>query len=297
MTVLRFAPSPNGELHLGHAYSALVNADLAHRLHGRMLLRIEDIDIERCRPAFETQIYADLSWLGVKWELPVRRQSEQFDEYRAALDRLVEADLAYPAFMSRSEVRTWIAEEEARTGLPWPRDPDGAPRYPPHDREQSKSNRILQISSGVPYAWRLDMRAAIKAAGRRLTWREFDLPSLSATEIAATPQVWGDVVIARSDTPTSYHLSVVVDDALQGVTHVVRGRDLYQATSVHRLLQTLLGLPEPAYHHHRLILDGEGRKLAKSEGSTGLRTLREAGASPDQIREMTGLPAAPFALR
>lgn len=288
MTVLRFAPSPNGELHLGHAYSALLNADIARRSGGRMLLRIEDIDTARCRPEYETAIFDDLGWLGVEWEQPVRRQSQHFGDYAAALDRLKAMGLVYPACMSRGEVRAWIAAQEA-AGVSWPRDPDGAFHYPPMERLLSETVRTKRMASGEPFAWRLDMEKAIAGLGAPIAWQEFDPATGKTAHIEARPERWGDVILARSDTPTSYHLSVTVDDALQDVTHVVRGKDLYEATSVHRLLQRLLDLPEPQYHHHRLILDADGRKLAKSERSSGIRALRRAGRTPADIRAMVGL--------
>ena len=253
---------------------------------GRMLLRIEDIDTTRCTPEFEQGIYRDLEWLGLEWEEPVRRQSEHLDVYRDALSRLRSMGLVYPAFMSRGEIRAHIAQRGA-AGQQWARDPDGAPLYPPADKRRSEAARRQRISSGAPYSWRLDMERAIEQAGH-LRWTEL---AAEKTEDYgyADPLAWGDVVIARSDIPTSYHLSVVVDDALQGITHVVRGRDLYEATSVQRVLQACLGLSPPAYHHHRLILGPDGRKLSKSEGSTGLRALREAGRTPGDIRAMAGL--------
>lgn len=275
----RFAPSPNGELHLGHAYSALLNQRLVNEFGGRMLLRIEDIDTTRCTPEFEQGIYRDLEWLGVEWELPVRRQSEHFDTYSEALEKLRAMGLIYPAFLSRGEIRAYITEQQD-----WLRDPDGAPLYPPLDRHASETHRREKIASGIPFSWRLDMEKAIAAVGA-LDWNE-----LSSNEtVKAEPQLWGDVIIARSDIPTSYHLAVVVDDALQSVTHVVRGRDLFAATSVQRVLQTLLGLPAPVYRHHELILGPDGRKLSKSEHSTGLRALRAAGKTPADIRQMLGL--------
>lgn len=282
MSVLRFAPSPNGELHLGHAYSALLNAEIATRLQGRLLLRIEDIDVTRCTPAFEAGIYADLQWLGIDWERPVRRQSEHFAHYAAALEQLEARGLVYPAFMSRGDVRAWITDHETG-GQQWPRDPDGAPHYPPLDKNLSASAREALISAGQPYAWRLNMDAALRNLTAPLSWREFDPVTDKTTDVPAEPARWGDVILARSDIPTSYHLSVVLDDALQGVSHIVRGRDLYHATGIHRLLQSLLGLPQPRYHHHALILDPDGRKLSKSMGDSGLRTLREAGVPPVEV--------------
>jgi glutamyl-Q tRNA(Asp) synthetase len=284
--VFRFAPSPNGYLHLGHALSALLNADLARASGGRLLLRIEDIDRTRCRPDYEQAIFEDLAWLGISWELPVRRQSEHFDAYREALRKLQAQDLIYASFESRGE----IAQMVTARGDDWPRDPDGAPVYPGSRANMDEAERRARIAAGEPHALRLDMAKAVALTGP-LTWQEAGAgPGGETGVIAARPEAWGDVILARKDTPTSYHLSVVVDDALQGVTHVVRGQDLFWSTSVHRLLQTLLGLPEPAYRHHRLILDKEGRKLAKSTQATALRTLRAGGATPADIRRMVGLP-------
>jgi glutamyl-Q tRNA(Asp) synthetase len=283
--VFRFAPSPNGYLHLGHALSALLNFELARAAGGRLILRIEDIDAARCRPHYEQAIYEDLAWLGIAWEQPVRRQSAHSDDYRAALARL--AALTYPSFESRGEIARLVAERE-RHG-PWPRDPDGAPLYPGDARSLPSAQRQRRMAAGEPYALRLDLAAALAQAGP-LTWSESGSgPAGETGTVAASPQQWGDVVLARKETPTSYHLSVVIDDALQGVTHVVRGQDLFQATGLHRLLQALLGLPAPQYHHHRLILDAEGRKLAKSTRATALRALRAGGATAGDIRGMVGL--------
>jgi glutamyl-Q tRNA(Asp) synthetase len=290
MPVFRFAPSPNGYLHLGHAYSALLNFDLARRAGGRFLLRIEDIDLARCRPEFETAIYEDLAWLGIAWDEPVRRQSEHLAQYRDALENLSVQGLIYPSFESRSEIAKLVAEREANAAsTSWPRDPDGAPLYPGTAKFFVASERARLLDSGAPYALRLDMAAACARAGD-LTWTEHgEGPDGETGAVAARPEAWGDVILARKETPTSYHLSVVIDDALQGVTEVVRGQDLFWSTSVHRLLQALLGLPEPAYRHHRLILDGAGQKLSKSTAATGLRELRAAGASPADIRRLVGL--------
>jgi glutamyl-Q tRNA(Asp) synthetase len=286
--VFRFAPSPNGRLHLGHAYSALLNQRLADSGGGRLLLRLEDIDTTRCTPEFEAGIFDDLHWLGVRWEEPVRRQSEHFSDYDQSLRRLMDENLVYPAFMSRGEMRAHIVQQEA-SGKNWPRDPDGAPLYPGLDKALSGKKRAALLTQGKPFAWRLDMAAALARIGRPLAWTEFDdeYPTLSRTT-TAEPEAWGDVILARRDTPTSYHLSVVVDDALQGITHIVRGLDLFAATAVHRVLQELLGLPQPVYHHHRLILGPDGRKLSKSLGDTGIAALRGNGAAPDDIRRMIG---------
>lgn len=288
--VFRFAPSPNGELHLGHACSALLNADLARASGGRLLLRIEDIDATRCRPEYEAAIHDDLDWLGIAYERPVRRQSEHLDDYRKALARLEGEGLLYPGFESRAELARLVAAREIK-GF-WPRDPDGSPLYPGEAKHLGAAERDKLIASGAPYALRLDMARATARAGA-LTWREEGMgPSGETGVVTAQPEAWGDVILARKETPTSYHLSVVVDDALQGVTHVVRGQDLFFATSVHRLLQALLGLPEPVYRHHKLILDEDGRKLSKSTQATSLRALRAEGATPADIRRRVGLPAA-----
>jgi glutamyl-Q tRNA(Asp) synthetase len=285
--VFRFAPSPNGFLHLGHAYSALFNFDRARESGGRLLLRIEDIDATRCRPEYEAAIYDDLAWLGIAWETPVRRQSEHLAEYAAALEKLSALGLVYPAFESRAEIARLIVAREAAGG--WPRDPDGAPLYPGTAKSLPADERARLFDAGMPYALRLDMVAACRSVAG-LSWQEEgDGPDRECGEVTARPEAWGDVILARKETPTSYHLSVVVDDALQGVSEVVRGQDLFHATAVHRLLQTLLGLPEPTYRHHRLMRDEAGRKLSKSTGSTGLKELRDAGASPGDIRRLLGL--------
>ena len=361
--VFRFAPSPNGYLHLGHALSALVNADWARASGGRFLLRIEDIDAARCRPEYEAAIYEDLAWLGIAWEMPVRRQSEHFGDYRAALDMLDAMGLIYPSFESRAEIAMMVAGREARG--PWPRDPDGAPHYPGAAKMLPASERARRMASGEPYALRLDMAAAIAlvaplsddllsspsplrgrsaseasreggerqihseilhtplpippptqvglarlahqsekprqarvsrrreeiaAHSEKLTWDESGAgPKGETGAVTADPCAWGDVILARKDTPASYHLAVTVDDAAQGVTDVVRGHDLFHATSVHRLLQALLGLPAPRYRHHRLVLNDDGRKLSKSTSATGLRELRARGLEPADIRRLIGL--------
>lgn len=274
--VFRFAPSPTGYLHLGHAYSALLDHDLCQAAGGRFLLRIEDIDATRCRPEYDAAIYEDLAWLGVTWEEPVRRQSEHMADYTAALEQLRAMDLIYPAFMSRAEIAAPATDAA-------PLDPDGVPLYPATDRDLDPAEAGRRIASGKPYAHRLRMDRATALAGP-LSWVEE-----GEGVVTADPAAWGDVVVARKETPTSYHLSVVVDDAAQGVTHIVRGRDLYRATAVHVLLQKLLGLPSPLYRHHRLILDATGRKLSKSDRATSLRSLRAAGNAPEDIRRIVAL--------
>ncbi|MFY9658341.1 MAG: tRNA glutamyl-Q(34) synthetase GluQRS [Methylocystis sp.] len=276
--VFRFAPSPNGFLHLGHAYSALLNFDLARESAGRFLLRIEDIDLLRAKPEYEAAIYEDLAWLGLDWERPVRRQSEHFADYAAALERLDAMGLLYPCACTRGEIAKAAGEDP-------PRDPDGAPLYPGtcRDKPHGPAREVLRMG-GV--ALRLDMAKALALLGAEaeaLSWREH-----GEGDLAARPELWGDVVLARKDTPASYHLAVVVDDALQGVTDVVRGADLKPATGLHRLLQRLLGLPAPSYRHHPLLLGAEGEKLAKSRSSKTLRDLRAEGLSAAAIREAIG---------
>jgi glutamyl-Q tRNA(Asp) synthetase len=287
--VFRFAPSPNGPLHLGHALSALLNFDMARAQGGRFLLRMEDIDATRCRPEFETAITEDLAWLGLEWEQPVRRQSAHFDEYQSALAMLDALRLTFPAFESRADLARLVGDRDVRER--WPRDPDGVPVYPGAARQMREEDRRARIASGEPYAVRLDMAKALEWTGP-LRWTESGSgPSGETGEVRADPAAWGDVIVGRKETPTSYHLAVVLDDAIQGVTHVVRGQDLFWSTSVHRMLQSLLDLPAPVYHHHRLVPDAEGRKLSKSTQATGLRELRAAGATPADIRRLVGLPA------
>ena len=283
--IFRFAPSPNGYLHLGHALSALIDFEMARAMGGRFLLRLEDIDPTRCRPEFEQAMHEDLAWLGIAWEEPVRRQSAHLDAYQQALTKLEAEGLVYPSFESRGEIAQHVARHSQ---VPWPHDPDGAPLYPGLSRKLSLDERARRMAS-EPYALRLDMNAALARIGA-LTWVETGAdPKQDHETRMAEPEKWGDVVLARKDTPTSYHLSVVVDDALQGVTHVVRGQDLYQATSVHRVLQALLALHPPLYHHHRLILDAEGKKLSKSTHATALRPLRDQGKTLAEIRRIVGL--------
>lgn len=279
----RFAPSSNGPLHLGHAFSSLLNYHLAQASAAHFLLRIENIDTTRCTLEREADIYRDLEWLGLNWETPVRRQVEHFDDYQHALQRLIEAGLVYPSFLSRGEVSAYIAETEG-TGRKWAVDPEGVSLFPPIDRNRTNAERKARMAAGEPYAWRLDMAAACRSIGKVLHWDERgEGPEGQTGSVAADPMAWGDVVIARKEFPTSYHLAVVVDDALQDTTNIVRGRDLFHATSVHRVLQELLNLPAPNYYHHKLLMDQDGRKLSKSAGSTALASLREMGATPDDV--------------
>ena len=287
--VFRFAPSPNGRLHLGHAFSAMLNHAMAQDAGGSFLLRMEDIDIIRCTPEFERAILDDLAWLGLSWEEPVRRQSEHFADYKAALDALRDEGLVYPSFLSRGETRALIAAGE-EDGTPWPRDPDGAPLHPDVERTMDDREREARMEAGDAYAWRLDMKAALARIAGPVSWDETGSgPDGETGTVRADPAAWGDVVLARKEVPASYHLSVTVDDALQGVTHVVRGRDLFHATAVHRVLQELLGLPAPLYHHHDLVLGDDGSKLSKSRNDTALGALRESGMTPADIRRMIGL--------
>jgi glutamyl-Q tRNA(Asp) synthetase len=286
---VRFAPSPNGLLHAGHARSAMLNWRFAKAHDGTFLLRIEDIDTTRARPEFETAIFEDLVWLGIDWPKPVRRQSEHFAAYQAALSELRRLGLLYPAFLSRAETTARISEIES-TGRIWPRDPDGAPHYPGNDRALSARQRDERIAAGEPHAWRLDMQTVLDGLDTPLSWAEYGSgPSGETGQIIADPGAWGDVILARRDVPASYHLSVSVDDAVQNITDVIRGEDLFAATSVHRLLQHLLGLPAPRYHHHGLVRDQEGRKLSKSDGSTSITSLRQQGASPEDILTLAGV--------
>ena len=276
--VLRFAPSPNGLLHLGHALSALVTWKAAEVLGGTALLRIEDIDVQRCKPEFTQAVFEDLHWLGLTWPEPVLIQSERFDLYAEAANQLRDADLLYPCFCSRTEIA------ERATGT----DPDGASLYPGTCRHLSNAERIERLERGDPVQFRLDTDTARERTGM-LTYSVIGPTLHDRPQIRyARPDRWGDVVLQRKDTPTSYHLSVVVDDAAQGITHVTRGRDLEAATDIHVLLQMLLGLSTPTYHFHRLLLGDDGEKLAKSKGSQSLRDLRAQGWSPDDVWRAVG---------
>lgn len=282
-SVCRFAPSPNGDLHLGHAYSALLNRRWAEWTGGVLLVRMEDIDRARCKPCFEAAILDDLRWLGITWQPPILRQSERFPLYEQALDRLDRQGVLYPCFCTRGEIARSVA------GMPdWPRDPDGTPLYPGTCRRLTAPERTARREAGRSAALRLDMQAARgRGLDLPLGWVEFGEADVSEW-IEARPERWGDVLLCRRDVPTSYHLSVVCDDEAQGVTDVVRGDDLRAATSLHRLLQVLLGYREPAYHHHRLIRDETGRKLSKSHGAPALRSLREAGVTSETLRRQLG---------
>ena len=273
-------------MHLGHAWSAWQAWRHARDQGGRFLLRIEDIDTGRCRPEYEAAIVEDLAWLGLEWERPALRQSEHFDRYRAALAAILEQGFAYPCFCTRADIRREI---EAAAGAPHgppddlsgsSQDPMGGPRYPGTCRGLPAAERQARIGRGDPHAWRLDAAAAA-ARFPGLVWRDED-----AGEVPAESAPFGDVVLARKDTPTSYHLAVTVDDAWQGVTLVVRGADLFAATHVHRLLQAILDLPAPRYLHHPLLLDTDGKRFAKRDRAMTLRALREKGLGPGEVVAM-----------
>ena len=271
MTVVtRFAPSPTGELHLGHAYSAGIAWRRARETDGQFLLRIEDIDIRRCRREFETVILADLEWLGFTWDGAVRRQSDHFADYRKALDRLEARELIYPCFCSRADI--------AAAGSA-PQGPDG-PLYPGTCRNLSKQERRDRIAQGREFCLRLHCERAASEAGR------YEFVDEGQGTIMGDPLLFGDVVLARKDTPTSYHLAVTVDDHLQGVTLVTRGVDLLPSTHVHGLLQKLLGYEAPRYAHHRLLTDESGRRFAKRDRAATLRSLRESGKTAAEVRAM-----------
>jgi glutamyl-Q tRNA(Asp) synthetase len=274
----RFAPSPNGALHLGHAYSALLNARFAAEVHGRLLLRIEDLDQTRCKREYEAAIEEDLAWLGLAFAGPPRRQSEHAEDYARALEALRARGLVYPCFCSRGQIAA------AAGGA---RDPDGAPIYPGLCRALSQREVARRLAAGERAALRLDAARALAAAPAELCWREFGEGAREELR-RADPAAWGDFVLRGKDNAASYHLAVVVDDSLQGVSDVVRGRDLLPATSAHRLLQSLLDLEPPRYRHHRLVLDANGAKMAKSASSPPLGALREAGHSAFAVRAALG---------
>ena len=280
--VTRFAPSPTGYLHRGHAFSALTAHGAARAAGGRFILRIEDIDQTRCRPAFEAAVFEDLAWLGLDWEQPVRRQSEHLADYEAALGRLREQGLVYRCFRTRKEI--------AQAAMSAPHGPETAFRGGPlHPNEEDRF-----LSEGRPFAWRLSLDEARRRIGsfEKLTFAEDGSgPSGEHGRIIVRSEPAGDVVLARKDVGVAYHLAVVVDDALQGVTHVIRGQDLFEATHVQRLLQTLLGLPAPAYRHHRLLLDAEGKRFAKRDRAETLRAIRERGVPAAQLKAELGFPA------
>jgi glutamyl-Q tRNA(Asp) synthetase len=274
MIVTRFAPSPTGHLHLGHAHSALLAWRRARESGGRFLLRLEDIDATRCRADYADSVLADLAWLGLDWDGAVRRQSAHFADYRAVLDDLAARGFVYPCFCTRAAIQAEIA----RAGSA-PHGPEG-PLYPGTCRGLAAARRAARIAAGEPYALRLDVARAVAAAGT-LSWIDEQEGA-----VRADPASHGDVVLARKDVPTSYHLAVTLDDALQGVTLVTRGEDLFTATHIHRLLQALLDLPVPRYLHHRLLTDASGRRYAKRDRALTIAALRDAGRRPEEVRVM-----------
>lgn len=280
LPVFRFAPSPNGRMHLGHAYSALLNESLARKTYGRLLLRLEDIDIARCTPEFARAWIEDLTWLGVKWEEPIRIQSQHMLDYVIALEHLRSRGFIYPCFCSR----TGIAEKSTGT------DPDGAPLYPGTCAHLTPRQSEARIAADEPHSWRLYSRIALIRSPGPHTWQRFNPATVKSETITADPARWGDAILCRKDIPTSYHLSVVVDDAIQHVSHVVRGQDLEAATDLHVLLQSLLGLPTPFYHHHPLLTEKTGgEKLSKSKGSQSIADLRHQGLDPRSIRNLCAI--------
>lgn len=273
--VTRFAPSPTGYLHLGHAFSALTAYDAARAAAGRFLLRIEDIDLGRSRGEFEAAIYEDLAWLGLEWEAPVRRQSEHMHEYQAVLDRLIDQGLAYRCFRTRKEIAAAIGAA-----------PHGASEDVFRGEALPPGEEDAKLAAGEPFAWRLSLkkaRAALGPAYFALVFRD------EAGPVRADPERLGDVILARKDFPASYHLASVWDDAQQGVTHVIRGEDLREAAHLHVLMQRLLNLPQPVYRHHRLVMGANGKRLAKRDHAQTLRSLRESGKTAEEIRAMLGL--------
>ncbi|AVX03074.1 glutamate--tRNA ligase [Maritalea myrionectae] len=277
--VLRFAPSPNGHLHLGHAFSALLTNRIAHQLGGRTLLRIEDIDQARCTPELLQQMLDDLDWIGFEHDGEATKQSDNFDRYRTAAETLKQRGLLYPCFCSRKQIRE---NADART------DPDGAPIYPGTCRHLSADEISDKLAKNMPHSYRLNMQKALAQTGTP-TWMEMEADLKTIHTINTDPMAWGDVILVRKDTPTSYHLSVVLDDAVQHISHVTRGKDLYFATAIHRVLQIVLDLPEPLYHHHDLIRDEAAEKLSKSKKAQSLKELRQQGWSAQQVRAAIGM--------
>jgi len=287
--VTRFAPSPTGRLHLGHAYSALLASDTARREGGSFLLRLEDIDTTRCRPEYEAGILEDLAWLGLSWPAPVRRQSDHFADYAAAIETLRRRGVVYRCFLTRREIA-----EQAMSAPHAPGEGADEIIYRGPATPMSADEEAARLARGDSFAWRLSLNNSQVLLGEefaQLEFVEFDIATKLERSVTARPLLHGDVVLARKDTPASYHLCVVHDDALQGVTHVIRGEDLRAATDIHVLLQRLLGLPTPRYHFHPLLTGPDGRRYAKRDRSLTLAALRDSGVSPADIRARIGLPA------
>lgn len=278
--ITRFAPSPSGDLHLGHAYSAKLNYDFALNNGGAFILRIEDIDHLRCKVEYENSIYLDLHWLGLKWPTPVRKQSEHFDDYASALNKLKNLGLLYPCFCTRRNIREEINQSARAPHLGPKMGPEGL-TYPGICRHLTSSEQQEKMAAGTPHALRLNMEKALKLVNEPLYWTD-----LKTGEQVADPSLMGDVVLARKDFPTSYHLSVVVDDDIQNITHVIRGEDLYYASHFQRLLQHLLGLKTVTYDHHALLTTSDGNRLAKRDKSITIKSIRESGVRPDELDAM-----------
>jgi glutamyl-Q tRNA(Asp) synthetase len=289
MIVTRFAPSPTGPLHLGHAFAAFAAFDAAQSAGGRFLLRMEDIDRARCRRAYESAILEDLAWLGLTWQSPVRRQSEHFAFYAQSLEKLKDADLLYPCFCTRKEIAAEIARASGAPHL----NLQGAEGtiYPGTCRTLSMAQRKARGADGALYAWRIDIQKASSLAGPLTFMESGSGPNGENGLQKVQPELLGDVVLARKEVPTSYHLAVVADDALQEVSLVTRGEDLFHATHIQRLLQRLLGLPEPHYAHHRLVTSPDGKKFSKRDTSVTLGSLRQQGAQVADIKRQIGLIA------
>lgn len=283
--IFRFAPSPNGHLHLGHAYSALLNQKMAREVGGKLLLRIEDIDTTRCTPELEAQMLRDLEWIGFEWDEKPRRQSEHFDEYADVLKKLADLDLIYPSILSRGEIKK-IIQAKKDSGQDWPDDPDGSPLYPGIERGFDNAKRLELITSVKDYALRLNTRSARESILTTLNWAEKN--NTQDKTIDANPLQWGDVIIARKGFPASYFLCCTHDDIIQGVTHVVRGKDLYHSTSIYVMLLEIFGAKKPLFHHHKLILDDNGQKLSKSKKHKSLKELRSSGITKNEILDRLG---------
>jgi len=280
----RFAPSPNGYLHLGHAYSALISSKLARKSGGKFFIRIEDIDLGRCKKEYEESIYKDLSWLEIKYEKNIIKQSECFDKYERFIKRLRDLNLIYPCWASRSEIKKFILSKSINK-TSWPIDPDGQYIYPKIYKDISKAERSNLMLSGLDFSWRLDIEKAMSFAqeklGNKIFFEEIGLEPKGKRILE--PNLYGDFIIARKEIPTSYHLSVIIDDAEQDINLVTRGLDIYPATSIHRLLQIILNLPETQWYHHNLLREDSGRKLSKTNKSTSIKSLRERKIKKDEI--------------